>query len=71
MRGLLLIKDLRQKAIDGIMTQHRGVIKNMPKEWHRGYGAFENNPHGDEEFIIHGECGTKVIYAPYRVGDHL
>lgn len=52
-------------------TVTRRVIKNMPIKWHRGYTAFANNPNGDEEFIIHSDCGTKTIYAPYNIGDML
>jgi len=44
----------------------------LPEKWHRGKAAFDKNPHGDEEFIIHGDCGTKQTYCPYgRVGDRL
>jgi len=56
---------------EGRKTVTRRVIKNMPEKWHRGYTAFEHNPHGDEEFIIYGDCGTKTMYARYNVGDLL
>jgi len=57
--------------LDDRKTQTRRVAK-LPSEWHRGYGAFENNPHGDEEIIIYGECDTKSMYCPYgSVGDTL
>ncbi len=70
-RGIIFNPENREKVRLGTKTLTSRIIKNMPKEWHRGYGAFENNPNGDEEFIIHGDCGTKVMYGRYRVGDHL
>jgi len=56
---------------DGGKIVTRRVIMNIPEKWHRGYTAFENNPNGDEEFIIYGDCGTKTIRARYNVGDLL
>ena len=69
-RGILFTKETRQKSIDGTKTQTRRIAK-LPNKWHRGFGAFEHNPNGDEEFVIYGVAGEKKIYAPYRVGDRL
>ncbi|KKL75295.1 hypothetical protein LCGC14_2056300 [marine sediment metagenome] len=63
--------DMVRAILDGRKTQTRRIIKNMPKEWHRGQTGFENNPHGDEEVIIHGDCGSETIYCRYSVGDLL
>lgn len=70
-RGILFTKENRQKARDGVKTQTRRIAK-LPKVWHKGKASFENNPHGSEEFIICGDCGTRTMYCPYgRVGDLL
>jgi hypothetical protein len=57
--------------LDGQKTMTRRMTK-LPEKFHLGSCAFENNPHGDEDFVIHGEFGNKQIYCPYgSVGDRL
>ena len=70
-RPIIMTSESVRGILDGRKTQTRRIAK-LPEEWHKGWGAFKNNPHGDEEYIIHGECGTKTTYCPYgRVGDRL
>lgn len=64
-----MTRENRLKARSEVKTQTRRVIKNMPEKWHRGYRGLGNDPNGNEEFIIYGDCGTKTMYAPYSVGD--
>ncbi|KKN26093.1 hypothetical protein LCGC14_0878100 [marine sediment metagenome] len=70
-RGLICTGESVRAFLADRKSQTRRVAK-LPKEWHTGVGAFKNNPHGDEVFVIHGDCGTKTMYCPYgRVGDKL
>ena len=70
-KPIIICTDLIPATLDGRKTVTRRVIKDMPEKWHRGYTSFENNPNGNEEFIIYGDCGTKTMYARYKVGDLL
>ena len=70
-KPVIFNSEMGRAILNGRKTQTRRIAK-LPKEWHTGVGAFKNNPHGDEVFIIHGDCGTKTMYCPYgRVGDGL
>ena len=70
-RPVIFNSEIVKAILDGRKTQTRRIAK-LPEEWHRGYGAFEVNPNGAEEFVIHGDCGTETMYCPYgRVGDTL
>ncbi len=70
-RGLICTGESVRAFLDGRKTQTRRIAK-LPEKWHSGRGAFKKNPHGDEEFVIHGDCGTKTMYCPHgRVGDKL
>lgn len=58
-------------STERLKTQTRRIAK-LPEKWHRGKASFQNNPHGNEEFVIHGDCGTQTMYCPHgRVGDTL
>jgi len=70
-KSITICTELIPATLDGRKTVTRRVIKNMPESWHRGYRAFENNPNGDEEFIIYGDCGIKIINPRYSPGDLL
>ena len=53
---LLCNSQVAKNIMDGIQTQDRRPITNMPEKWHKGKTAFANNPHGDEEYIIYVCC---------------
>ncbi len=68
---ILFNTDMVKAVLDGRKAMTRRIAK-LPEKWHRGFRAFENNPNGAEEFVIHGDCGTKTTYCPYgTVGDLL
>ena len=79
--GLLLIKDLRQKAIDGLMTQHRGVVVPQPTYFDEflpadalpGEIALSEGVLWRCSLVSKDSDSIKWrrIYSPYRVGDKL